>query len=115
MFKSGSQPSRSKLRRGHDGLMSVVRNAWDLDPFSGHLFVFLGRRQDRCKILFWDRGGFVVYYKRLEKPIPHPEEGRRIGVGDDRRDRARHAARRNRRHARAEAAALGAEEGHAER
>jgi transposase len=55
------------MRRGHDGLFAVVRNQWKLDPFAGHLFVFVGRRSDRCKILFWDRGGFVLYYKRLEK------------------------------------------------
>jgi transposase len=54
------------MRRGHDGLVAVVRNQWRLDPYEGHLFVFLGRRSDRCKILFWDRGGFVLYYKRLE-------------------------------------------------
>lgn len=55
------------MRRGHDGLIAVVKNAWGLDPFSGHLFVFLGKRRDRCKIVFWDRGGFVLYYKRLER------------------------------------------------
>ena len=55
------------LRRGHDGLGAIVRNQWKLDVFGGHLFVFVGRRGDRCKILFWDRGGFVLYYKRLER------------------------------------------------
>jgi transposase len=55
------------LRRGHDGLCSLVRNHFRLDPFSGHLFVFLGRRLDRVKVLFWDRGGFVLYYKRLSR------------------------------------------------
>jgi transposase len=55
------------MRRGHDGLVAVVRNQWKLDPYAGHLFVFVGRRIDRCKILFFDRGGFVLYYKRLER------------------------------------------------
>ena len=55
------------LRRGHDGLCSLVRNEMHLDPFAGHLFVFIGKRGDRMKCLFWDRGGFVLYYKRLSK------------------------------------------------
>jgi transposase len=55
------------LRRGHDGLSSIVRGQWGADIYGGHLFVFLGRRRDRCKILFWDRGGLVLYYKRLER------------------------------------------------
>ena len=55
------------LRRGHDGLCSLVRNVLTLDPYGGHLFVFVGRRGDRVKVLFWDRGGFVLYYKRLAR------------------------------------------------
>ncbi len=55
------------LRRGHDGLTALVRGTLELDPYAGHLFVFVGRRSDRIKVLFWDRGGFVVYYKRLAK------------------------------------------------
>lgn len=55
------------LRRGHDGLCSLVKNTLGLDAFEGHLFVFIGRRGDRVKVLFWDRGGFVLYYKRLAK------------------------------------------------
>ena len=55
------------LRRGHDGLFAIVRNQWRMDPFAGHLFAFVGRRGNRIKILFWDRGGFVIYYKRLER------------------------------------------------
>lgn len=55
------------LRRGHDGLSAIVRGVWRLNPFDGHLFVFLGRRLDRVKILLWDRNGFVLYYKRLSQ------------------------------------------------
>jgi transposase len=55
------------MRRGHDGLAEIVRQQWAVDLYAGHLFVFVGRRFDRVKILFWDRGGFVVYYKRLER------------------------------------------------
>ncbi len=55
------------LRRGHDGLCALVRGTLGLDPYGGQLFVFVGRRGDRVKVLFWDHGGFVVYYKRLAK------------------------------------------------
>jgi transposase len=69
------------LRRGHDGLSALVRARFKMDPLEGHLFVFVGRRVDRVKVLFWDRGGFVVYYKRLAR-------GRfrmpKIAVGADR-------------------------------
>ncbi len=66
------------LRRGHDGLFAIVRNQWRMDPFAGHLFVFVGCRGNRIKILFWDRGGFVIYYKRLERGrfrLPEIEPG----------------------------------------
>ena len=55
------------LRRGHDGLAALVRQQWGEALYEVHLFVFLGRRLDRCKILFFDRGGLVLYYKRLER------------------------------------------------
>jgi transposase len=48
-------------------LCALVRGQHGLDPFAGHLFVFVGRRMDRIKVLFWDRGGFVLYYKRLSR------------------------------------------------
>ena len=66
------------LRRGHDGLVAIVRSQWRLNPFDGHLFVFLGRRLDRIKILVWDRNGFVLYYKRLSQGrfrMPRVPEG----------------------------------------
>jgi len=54
------------LRRSIDGLAGLVRDRFTLDPLSGHLFLFRNRRGDRIKILAWDRGGFWVFYKRLE-------------------------------------------------
>jgi len=55
------------LRRSIDGLSVVVRDRLQLDPLSGHLFLFRNRRGDRLKILAWDQGGFWVLYKRLER------------------------------------------------
>lgn len=55
------------LRRGHDGLCALVRTLYGRDPHDGSLFAFVGRRGDRIKLLYWDRGGFVLVYKRLEK------------------------------------------------
>jgi transposase len=55
------------LRRSIDGLSMLVRERLALDPLSGHLFLFRNRRGDRVKILAWDRSGFWVLYKRLER------------------------------------------------
>lgn len=55
------------MRRGYDGLLAEVKRTCSEDPFGGHLFVFVGRRKNRVKILWWDRGGLVLYCKRLEK------------------------------------------------
>jgi len=54
------------LRKSIDGLSAIAR-AHAHDVFSGHLFVFTSKRGDRIKILAWDTGGFVLYYKRLER------------------------------------------------
>ena len=54
------------MRKGFDGLAAIVAAEIGEDVYSGHLFVFVSRRADRVKILTWDQGGFVLYYKRLE-------------------------------------------------
>ena len=56
-------------RLGIDGLAALVRDAFDLDPLSGHLFVFRNRRGDRARILNWDRSGFWLLQKRLERGV----------------------------------------------
>ena len=62
------------MRKSIDGLMSIVQEELAQDAYSGHLFVFVSRRCDRVKILTWDKGGFVLIYKRLERgqfKLPH--------------------------------------------
>jgi transposase len=55
------------MRKGFDGLFAIVENIIREDPFSGHLFVFRNHRRDRLKILWWDRDGLAIFYKRLEQ------------------------------------------------
>lgn len=54
------------MRKGFDGLATLVSHMGQ-DVFDGHLYVFLSKRRDRCKILTWHNGGFVLWYKRFEK------------------------------------------------
>jgi len=54
------------MRKGFDSLFALVENVIREDPFSGHLFVFRNRKRDRLKVLWWDRDGLAIFYKRLE-------------------------------------------------
>ena len=55
------------LRRGIDGLATIVEQQFRLDPCTDALFLFCGRRTDRIKALYWEGDGFLLLYKRLEK------------------------------------------------
>ena len=56
----------TNMHSSFDGLMGQAQELFDQDPCSGHLFLFLNRKRDRVKILFWDQDGFCIFYKRLE-------------------------------------------------
>lgn len=52
---------------GYDGLAGIAKSLLNEDPFSGAYFVFLNKRKDRVKIFYWDRDGFAIWMKRLER------------------------------------------------
>ena len=54
-------------RKGADSLMVMVRDVLGHDPLGGHLFVFFSRRCDRVRVVYWDRNGFAMWSKRLER------------------------------------------------
>jgi transposase len=54
------------MRRGRNGLAALAREVMQVDPFSAALFVYVGRRFDALKILYWDRNGFALWHKRIE-------------------------------------------------
>jgi transposase len=55
------------MRKSFDGLCGIVRSDLGADPLSGSLFVFVNRRRSMVKLLYWDRDGLVLWYKRLEQ------------------------------------------------
>jgi len=55
------------MRKSYDGLSGLVRQGLGRDPLSGEVFIFLNRRRTQMKLLVWDRSGFVIWGKRLER------------------------------------------------
>jgi transposase len=54
------------LRKSFDGLSGLVESVFQHNVLDGHLFLFINKRRDRIKVLWWDRDGLVLWYKRLE-------------------------------------------------
>src|SRR5690625_6407180 len=55
------------MRKSFNGLSGIVRNELGKEPTNGNVFVFLNKKRTHLKLLHWERGGFVLYYKRLEQ------------------------------------------------
>ena len=58
---------RVKMNKSYDGLSLLVKDALEMDPLSKCIFVFFNKRSDYMKALYWDRNGFCIWQKRLEK------------------------------------------------
>ena len=55
------------MRKGFDGLCGLVNDRLGKNPMSGDVFIFLNKQRDRIKLLRWEPGGFVLFFKRLER------------------------------------------------
>src|SRR5437899_12649122 len=66
----GAEPT--DMRKGFDSLAHLVESSLALDPLSGHLFVFRSRSDDRIKILYWDRDGLALWYKKYPSDCTLP-------------------------------------------
>lgn len=58
-------------RKGADSLVALVRSVFAHDPLTGHMYVFFSKRCDRVRIIYWDRSGFAMWTKRLERGRYH--------------------------------------------
>jgi transposase len=72
---------RQDMRRSFDTLAQVVREKLGEEPQSGTLYVFVGKRPTRVKVLWWDRNGYCLLYKRLHRALFVVPEGKVEGVG----------------------------------
>lgn len=70
------RPGGTDMRKQINGLAAIVHDSLQLDPLDGSLYLFLGKDKRRLKILYWDRNGFCMWQKRLEKDrFPWPKDG----------------------------------------
>ena len=60
-------PQSCDMRKGFDGLCGIVNSSMRQNALSGDVFIFINKPRNRMKLLQWQSGGFVLYYKRLEK------------------------------------------------
>lgn len=60
------------MRRGRNGLAALAREVMQLDPFSGAVFLYVGRRYDAIKIIYWHRNGFALWQKKIESREKFP-------------------------------------------
>lgn len=54
------------MRRGRNGLAALAQEVMKIDPFSGALFIYVGRRYDALKIFYWEKNGWAVWHKKIE-------------------------------------------------
>ena len=77
------QPA-TDMRKGVNGLSGIVRSELASDPTDGNLFVFVNRRRDRMKLLYFDGGGFWLYYRLLEagtfEELKNPEGSSHLAI-----------------------------------
>ena len=80
------RPGKTDMRKQSGGLSVLVEQELECDPFSGSLYLFCNRRRNLMKVLYWDRNGFCLWGKKLEKhrfPWPDSEEAVRKSEGVD--------------------------------
>jgi transposase len=69
------RPGATDMRKQINGLAVLVQEELEADPFSGHLYLFSGKRRNLLKVLYWDRSGFCLWQKRLEQDrFPWPQD-----------------------------------------
>jgi len=71
------------MRKSFDSLAGLTRDYLGENPFSGHIFVFYNKTKNKLKILFWDRNGLCLFYKRIEKgtfKVPSPVSAGTLSV-----------------------------------